>query len=101
MVWGASDPVELFIRLGEGATPEESEAPEPELPDFHLDILKIDFNPGFDGDHGTGMGDAALNSGYNGKSNDGQRGKRRITSSWTNMANQKGLPLPLGWIFHS
>ncbi len=63
VVWGASDPVELFIRLGEGATPEESEAPEPELPDFHLDILKIDFNPGFDGDHGTGMGDAALNSG--------------------------------------
>ncbi len=63
VVWGASDPVELFIRLGEGEKPQEGEGPEPELPEFHLDISKIDQNPGFDGRQDTGMGDAALNAG--------------------------------------
>ncbi|MGF6375708.1 hypothetical protein M2140_000757 [Clostridiales Family XIII bacterium PM5-7] len=61
VVWGATDPVKLYFRLGEGTTPETGGS-VPVLPFFHLDLEKRDKHLGFDGNTSSGMGDAALNA---------------------------------------
>ncbi|MGF6376701.1 hypothetical protein M2140_001779 [Clostridiales Family XIII bacterium PM5-7] len=56
---GADDPVEMFFKLKAAG---DADAGEPELPSFELDVEKFDKNTGFDGNNGTGMGDAALDA---------------------------------------
>ncbi len=70
---GAADPVEKFFtfKASVADTPDEPPAegnpqPEPEyVPNFEIPIEKIDYNPGWDGDTHTGMGDASLGATYN------------------------------------
>ena len=63
VIWGAADPVSIYINFGKGTAPPAEGAPE--LPLFSLTAEKVDLNPGFDGDVHSGMGDAALNSTVN------------------------------------
>lgn len=63
VIWGAADPVSIYINFGKSTAPPAEGAPE--LPLFSLTAEKVDLNPGFDGDVHSGMGDAALNSTVN------------------------------------
>ena len=67
LAFGADDPVDFYFKLKTKAEPEEptegNEKPEPEFfPEFTWPVHKDDVNPGWDGDHCTGMGDASLGS---------------------------------------
>jgi len=61
---GAADPVQRYVRFVSSAESEPGEGnpkPEPEyFPVFEFPVNKEDFNPGWDGNVHTGMGDASL-----------------------------------------
>ena len=68
LAYGADDPVDFYFKFKEVVEKPEPDPKKPTPPEieffptFKLPVHKDDYNPGWDGDYCTGMGDASLGS---------------------------------------